>query len=593
MPVLPTRKEMQEMKRPELQKLCKDYGVKANLKTEALIELLLDTRNANPRMVPIPAPPAVVPAARRSVSTRQSSRSTAPRISSVIIHDTDDEDESGSQGTNVEETENHPEPEPEPMPTRTRKAKETQTRLGMGRPVVAGGSGARAVTKSMSIAKGKRGKSIKIAKPVQETIVEEGDEEQPEAGPSKPQSREIIPQSVHELESAETRREQIASVITDQLAPILEQLKSFKTEAEQVPGLKAEIAELHKQVADVKLLQEKVSSLAAQLETLSAQSVGMASLRAEFEQWKMTDRAPGTGVADASSGGGIENDSNMSSSSNSRTAGMIKRSDMPAPGVAPQLLGKRHRDSSSSDLTGVIEDGEEGQLNADELAKLVTRPTKKRPKLQDDSAMDAEDVPTPPRVPSFTVYSGEEESYVDPPPPMEGLPAFYGASSSGTTTSTRNASENQHPFNYAFLPLTSTPSDSLFALPSFPFPEAPTSPTPTGPNQISPSRDTGRTDIFEPFGLPSPSRPRSRVTSLSSRDGSFVDPSVISHRPSEKEREELAASFGFKALPRLPGEPDGQASRTMYGTELDSDTRFGDFGVEGVASSGFWAGSRF
>lgn len=31
--------------------------------------------------------------------------------------------------------------------------------------------------------------------------------------------------------------------------------------------------------------------------------------------------------------------------------------------------------------------------------------------------------------------------------------------------------------------------------------------------------------------------------------------------------------------------------RTMYGTELDGDTRFGDFGVEGVAS-GFWAGGR-
>jgi hypothetical protein len=30
----------------------------------------------------------------------------------------------------------------------------------------------------------------------------------------------------------------------------------------------------------------------------------------------------------------------------------------------------------------------------------------------------------------------------------------------------------------------------------------------------------------------------------------------------------------------------------MYGTELEGDTRFGDFGVEGVAA-GFWAGSKF
>lgn len=59
MPPLPSRKELEELKRPELQKLCKvcfllaflvflsysqDYGVKANLKSDALIELLLDTK---------------------------------------------------------------------------------------------------------------------------------------------------------------------------------------------------------------------------------------------------------------------------------------------------------------------------------------------------------------------------------------------------------------------------------------------------------------------------------------------------------------------------------------------------------------------
>jgi hypothetical protein len=36
----------------------------------------------------------------------------------------------------------------------------------------------------------------------------------------------------------------------------------------------------------------------------------------------------------------------------------------------------------------------------------------------------------------------------------------------------------------------------------------------------------------------------------------------------------------------------GPVKRTMYGTELDGDTRFGDFGIEGVAT-GFWAGGRF
>jgi hypothetical protein len=44
MPPLPSRKELESLKRPDLQKLCKDYGVKANLKSDALIELLLDTK---------------------------------------------------------------------------------------------------------------------------------------------------------------------------------------------------------------------------------------------------------------------------------------------------------------------------------------------------------------------------------------------------------------------------------------------------------------------------------------------------------------------------------------------------------------------
>lgn len=155
--------------------------MKANLKSDALIELLLDTKFVVPSGASIPAQyscrktntrGASAPATRRSVSTRQPSRS-APRISSVIIHDTDDEEEEeNDQKVDEEETENQP--EPEPIPSRTRKAKDTQTRLGVGRPVAAGGNGPRAVTKSVSVAKGKRGRNSKAVKPVEETIPEEG-----------------------------------------------------------------------------------------------------------------------------------------------------------------------------------------------------------------------------------------------------------------------------------------------------------------------------------------------------------------------------------------------------------------------------------
>ena len=53
---------------------------------------------------------------------------------------------------------------------------------------------------------------------------------------------------------------------------------------------------------------------------------------------------------------------------------------------------------------------------------------------------------------------------------------------------------------------------------------------------------------------------------------------------------EVGLQLGMSGtLPLPPETPGGQMKRTMYGTELESDTRFGDFGVEGVAS-GFWAG---
>lgn len=54
---------------------------------------------------------------------------------------------------------------------RTKKGKE-QTRLGVGRPVVAGGSGPRAVTRSLSLSKKKRAQNSRSVKPMEATIVE-------------------------------------------------------------------------------------------------------------------------------------------------------------------------------------------------------------------------------------------------------------------------------------------------------------------------------------------------------------------------------------------------------------------------------------
>jgi len=169
MPSLPSRKSLENLKRVDLQKLCKDYGVKANLKSEALIDLLLDTQKPTPRTM------------RRSVSTRVSGPS---RISSVIIHDTDDENENEDEGSNAELSHKHESDTQEtaqsttvtsPAP-RAKKAKD-QSRLGVGRPVAAGGSGPRAVTRSFSVSRGKRPKGSKTTKPTEDTIPEEPERE--------------------------------------------------------------------------------------------------------------------------------------------------------------------------------------------------------------------------------------------------------------------------------------------------------------------------------------------------------------------------------------------------------------------------------
>lgn len=323
------------------------------------------------------------------------------------------------------------------------------------------------------------------------------------------------------------------------------------------------------------------------------------------------------------------------------------------PGVADTLLGKRHRDSTASNVTGTFEEGREAEFTDDELAKRVVRPMKKRAKLSQDpegqgSSLglqseevqemdvldeDESEAPPAPRVPSFTVYTGGNDSdYMDPPPPTTHLPEYFAPSSptgpprhpTTTTinTSTAHASENQNPFSFSFLPISSTPGGPM--LPSFPYPEPPQSPSPAGHHPTGPfgSAVSGRTDIFQSFGLPAPGRPGSTraptasgsglmssttttAAAISRHDGGgFVNPAALSQDSGTSDRgrvtsHDVATGLGLTAV-KTP-EPAGSNSqadsqqpmkRTMYGTELDVDTRFGDFGVEGVAT-GFWAGGRF
>lgn len=128
-----------------------------------------------------PAPPRGISApkspprpTRRSASVRQPSQvSGLSRTSSIIVHDIDEEGGGDCEEAVSEDLSEKP---PIPLlvpPPRTRKAKELQTRLGKGKPVIAGGSGPRAITASSGSSKGRETRSSKTMK-LREPTIEEG-----------------------------------------------------------------------------------------------------------------------------------------------------------------------------------------------------------------------------------------------------------------------------------------------------------------------------------------------------------------------------------------------------------------------------------
>lgn len=90
----------------------------------------------------------------------------------MIVHDLDEDEGLNDEPEATEEVSVEKPPSPSLIPTRTRKAKELQTRLGKGKPVIAGGSGPRAVTASSGSSKGRQTKTSRTLKPREPTIEE-------------------------------------------------------------------------------------------------------------------------------------------------------------------------------------------------------------------------------------------------------------------------------------------------------------------------------------------------------------------------------------------------------------------------------------
>lgn len=315
-----------------------------------------------------------------------------------------------------------------------------------------------------------------------------------------------------------------------------------------------------------------------------------------------------------------------------RSKGGVKKSSaasLPHPGITETTLGKRHRDSEASNITGVVEEGQEGDYSETELAKKVLRPTKKKPRIEkDDDETDNAAQESSSRQPSsytendehrdvsagtsairaFTVFRGSDEpmDYIDPPPPTNRLPEYFGADSlatsnallsrpksrTGVPTSSATAAENQpHAFGFEYLPVSSTPQDPMY-MPSFPYPE-PQSPSPAGASNLG--TFMGRNDdMFRSLGFPSPIRSTRHYGALT-QDDRGVNPAALTEGSSTKQREPStsdapAATSSDSAASAV--DPPLTSKRTMYGTELEGDTRFGDFGLEGMATS-YWASGKF
>ncbi|KAG8219921.1 hypothetical protein J3R82DRAFT_916 [Butyriboletus roseoflavus] len=559
--------------------------------------------------------------------------------SSVIVHGSEDEAE-----PTLPQCHHQVKPH-EQLAQRTRKAKQTQYRLGVGRPVIAGGSGARAVTKSVNISRTpKRAKSSRLIKPSEATITEgqihnfcdipnietfpepelDGSVEAPPLDYTKNMEHASGQSQLNIHPVAGSSSKALETVIAEALAPVQQELDSHKA---QLTELKEKVSSL------IESFEMKIRNLTSEIQDLCSRAKGSSSLdismaivqehSVQMPEPPSTPKRVRTPYRPSFALPATENSGPSELPSDSPNLNTLAPPDLRSandleqhrqtgsllPGFPHSMLGKRPRDSMSSSTPGVFELVQEGIETEPEGS--VGRPTHKRVKLHEpeDRSMDVPSSSEPPHAehsdpsesprrrggPSFSVFSGQEE---DPPPPIERLLNLYGPTSppplmSAPATSSANNVENQNPFSFSFVPIALTPAQAVYPLTmgTFPHPEPPTSPSPAA----NPDRPGSRhSDRFGAFGVP---RSSSRASGRAASGGSLArgegsGSSGLHRAPSSNE---VASGLGLTAIKTSAteqGTPAPPAKRTVYGTELECDTRFGDFGVPGVAS-GFWANGRF
>ncbi|KAJ3571578.1 hypothetical protein NP233_g3658 [Leucocoprinus birnbaumii] len=587
MPTLPSKQELKSMMYRDLQKICKDWGVRANLKSDEMIDLLLEAQcdlEIHLWLLPYQHP-SLLHGSDRFRRDRPQSELDLLGYPQLLFMTYLTPTTAQRNNTTIN-TESTTEISVVPaLPARTKKAKELQKKLGVGRPVAAGGTGARAVTRSTTVSR-ERSRGNRNIHQVEATIQEEPESESLDADKRQATVPPTPGSSKLQINAGS------ATVETSTSVPDFQRLLSeiVKPLQDQIDTLRAEVKRLQSLETEVKTLGAIVKQAGSRQNSNTARS-----LETTFDT-----RSRSLYSAEPSTPPPIPNAQLPS----------YPQPLMPSPhittqiGVAPVLLGKRQRDSSSSESPSEDHQG---------TPHSTSSPVKKRPKLSGESSTDkgkgiageeneGDVVNARPRATSLVVYNDPEG---ETPPPNNRLPDYYisrsngpqGSPGQGRPTSSANAPENQHPFNFSLLPEPSTPGPTLF-LPAFPYPEPPQSPTPAGTSLAGGlSSKNDRSDVFKTFGLPPPDR-AGRLPPGSTSNA--ADPAMLSrstgkhHQPS---KEDSPTAFGL--APSTSADPDRSSEKlspgvkkTMYGTELEGDTRFGDFGVEGVAM-GFWTGGRF
>ncbi|TRM65725.1 hypothetical protein BD626DRAFT_427282 [Schizophyllum amplum] len=681
---IPDRQILNDMKRPELQKLCKEHQLRANLSNHDLIAALINLNDrdgaesdAQPP-TPYTAPPTPTPAPLQRTSSRRTVSRALSRSASIV--------DNGKPQSNVE---NHqPEPAAVASPARATKAKQ-QTRLGVGRPVAAGGKGARAVTKSLSMAK--RGKAASRTVKPEATIPEEGSVEQspvPQssfdfrfdmtngAGPSgtqlpaQPSAQDLsaivanlssqVSQNSQELTRFVSGQHAVQPVqpmdpqpaIAAAIRPLQEQLQTLQSEMFSIRSMyTAEVTALKGQLAQA---QTAITSLSSQLSELkpvvtkvrgdvaiSVAHNGQLHAHAfDIQQLKekvaiLSRAQPSAGPSRSASPGSVraifpaqraitqqQNVSSTPGRARARMDSHAPQAPSPAPGpssdhpgYAPVTLGKHRRDSTASASTEVVEASQASQIPQAQLSHHIVLPDRKRARTVPDNESSAEDDPPLPNDDSIILPAQPHtsRSHLQGPRPRT-LPERGAGPERAAHRVSRvvdaQASEDAMGEAFSLLAPEDFPTRQRITPPAggtlqfsagnhyFPMPETPQSPTPgndgldgyfgqperSGSGSGQQQEQQRQHDMFSMFGLPSPSRPTLRTpAALRRTTGPSFDPAELLRKDGAgmPTLEEL-----METGPLSPGDP---GMRTMYGTEVENNTRFADFGMSNVVtSSGFW-----